>query len=405
MAFWLELAQGVILPLKKKEFRYFFLAQSLSLLGRWVQTTAQRWLLYDLTDSTTYLGLLGALGSFPILLFSLPAGVLTDHLSKKKILVLAQLIGAFMAMLLALLTFAGLVRPWHILALAFGLGIAVSLEFPVRNAFIYEIVGKQDLISALSLHSLAFNLSRFLGPALAGWLMGSLGFGFCFLFNALSYLPVAGIIPFIELKENQKQKSGNLLLSLKKGLIYALRHTRIREILLLIVGVSVGLFPYAILLPALVREAYHGGGREFTFLMSANGLGALAGALFAGTLGRYISHRKLIYLAASSLTLLILALSFSRNLYLAAGLLLAAGFFMVNIITNANAYVQSLCEDEMRGRVLGLFSWCFLGLFPLGSLFWGFLAQRLGTPVTLRISTILAGLVIFILGLRGLKNA
>jgi len=405
MAFWLELVEGILLPLKNKGFRYFFVAQSLSLLGRWVQTTAQRWLLYELTGSTTYLGLLGALGSLPGLLFALPSGALADHLSKKKVLVSAQLIGALMAGLLAILTFAHLVRPWHILALAFGLGIAAFLEFPVRNAFIYEIVGKQDLLSALSLHSLAFNLSRFLGPALAGWFMGTLGFGFCFLFNALTYLPVAGVVPFIELQENQKHRSRNLLGALREGLTYAWKQVRIREILWLTVVVSLGLFPYAILLPALVREAYQGGGKEFTFLMSVNGLGALGGALFAGTLGRHFSPRKLVHVAASSLSLLILGLSLSRKLYLAAGLLLAAGFFTVNIIMNANAYVQSLCEDEMRGRVLGLFSWCFLGLFPLGSLFWGFWAQRWGTPLTLKISALLAGLVIFFHSSRSLKDA
>ena len=400
MAFWLEWVHGLVWPLKQKGFRYFFLAQSLSLLGRWVQTTAQRWLLYDLTGSTTYLGLLGALGSFPILLFSLPAGVLTDRLSKKKVLILSQLIGAFMALTLALLVFAERIQPWHILALAFGLGIAVSLEFPVRNAFIYEIVGKQDLISALSLHSLAFNLSRFLGPALAGCLMGGPGVGFCFLFNALSYLPVAGVISLVENREHPKRDSRNLWFSLKEGLRYALRHPRIREVLWLLLMVSLGLFPYAILLPALVREAYQGGGGEFTLLMSANGLGALAGALFAGTWGRRIPPRKLIYLAAEGLALLILGLSFSRSLHLSVVILLAAGFFMVNIIMNANAYVQGLCEDGMRGRVLGLFSWCFLGLFPLGSLFWGFWAQKIGTPFTLGISSALAGLAIFISGLR-----
>ncbi len=405
MALWLEIAQGAFFPLKNRTFRYFFMAQSLSLLGRWVQATAQRWLLYDLTSSTTYLGLLGALGSFPLLLFSLPAGVLADHLSKKKVLITAQLIGATMAFLLGILVLGDWVRPWHILALAFGLGVGVALEFPVRNALIYEIVGKDDLVSALSLHSLAFNLSRFIGPALAGWLMGTLGLPFCFFFNSLSYLPVAGTVAFVEFRESTSRRNGNLLLALTEGLRFARRTPAVRETLLLLAGISVGLFPYAILLPAFVREALGGGAREFTFLMSVNGLGALVGAGFAGTFGRHLSRRKLIYLAALGLTVAVLGLTFVSGKIPAALALALGGFCMVNVVMNANAYVQSVSPDEIRGRVLGLFSWCFLGLLPAGSLLLGWAAREIGTPEALRGAALLAGSWLMLVYLIGGRRA
>ncbi|HFC96866.1 MAG TPA: MFS transporter [Thermosulfurimonas dismutans] len=397
MAFWLELAQGLILPLRRKYFRYFILAQGLSLLGRWVHTTAQRWLLYELTGSSAYLGLLGALGSFPVLLFALPAGVLADRLPKKKILVAAQLLAAASAFFLFLLTFLGLVRPWHILLLAFLMGTGVALEFPVRNAFIYDLVGKDDLVSALSLHSLAFNLSRFLGPALAGWFMAALGLSFCFLFNSLSYLPVASAVILITLPENRRPSRGNLLSALHEGLGYAARKRSLQGILLLVALVSLGLFPYAVLLPALTRELYHGGAREFSIFMTANGLGALVGALFAGTLGRRLPLPKVIFSSALLLPGAIYLLASWGNFFLGAGLLSLVGFLMVNIIMNGNARVQTLCEDEMRGRVLGLFSWCFFGLFPAGSLLAGAVAEKIGTAGALKLFAFIAGSLILLL--------
>ncbi len=397
MAFWLELAQGLILPLRRRHFRYFILAQGLSLLGRWVHTTAQRWLLYDLTGSSAYLGLLGALGSFPVLLLALPAGVIADHFSKKKVLFAAQLIAAFSAFCLFLLTFFGVVRPWHVLLLAFALGVGVALEFPVRNAFIYDMVGKDDLVSALSLHSLAFNLSRFLGPALAGWFMAVSGLAYCFLFNAASYFPVATAVLFISLPENRKPSRSNLFLALKEGLAYVAHRRAIKGILLLVALISVGLFPYAVLLPALTRELYHGGAREFSIFMTANGLGALMGALFAGTLGRGLPLPKVIFSSALLLPGAIYLLASWVNFFLGAGLLSLVGFLMVNIIMNGNARVQTLCEDEMRGRVLGLFSWCFFGLFPAGSLLAGAVAEKVGAAEALKILALISGGLILLL--------
>ncbi|MBX6423291.1 MFS transporter [Thermosulfurimonas sp. F29] len=397
MAFWVELAQGLVLPLRRKHFRYFIMAQGLSLLGRWVHTTAQRWLLYELTGSSAYLGLLGALGSFPVLLLALPAGVIADHFSKRKVLIAAQSVAALSAFLLFLLVFTGLIRPWHILLLAFLLGVGVALEFPVRNAFIYDMVGREDLVSALSLHSLAFNLSRFLGPALAGWLMAFSGLAYCFLFNAASYLPVMTAVALMDLPEERKPPRTGLFLSLREGLSYAARRPAIKGVLLLVMLVSVGLFPYAVLLPPLTRELYHGGAREFSFFMAANGLGALLGAGFAGTLGRRLPQGRLIFFSALLLPPAIFFLTLGGGI-LKGGLLLAlVGFLMVNIIMNGNARVQTLCEDEMRGRVLGLFSWCFFGLFPAGSLFWGAVAERVGAAPALRIAALVSGGLIFLL--------
>ncbi len=387
--------------IKKPEFLAFFLAQGLSLFGRWVQATAQRWLLYELTSSTTYLGLLGATGSVPMLLLSIPAGVVTDRISRKKVFVASQLFGAACAAALGALTFFDLVRPWHILAVAFLLGMGVALEFPVRNTLIYEIVGKEDLVSAISLHSFAFNLSRFLGPAFAGWLMTAYGFSSCFFLNALSFLPVSLVVLSIRLNGKNGPSSNakeGLFSSLKEGLFFVHKTPEVREVLVLVAGISLGVFPYAILLPAFAGEVFGGGAGTFTTMMVANGLGALLGAAFVTLFGKRLPKEKVIRASVLGISLSVFLLSLVEVFTLALGLVFLAGLFGVTTVTNANARVQSLCPDEVRGRVMGLFSWCFLGLLPAGSLVLGTAASYLGIRTTLGTSSLLVilGLGLFL---------
>ena len=373
-----EIASNILLPLRIRNFRLFFLGQSISLIGTWIHTTAQRWLLYELTNSAFYLGVLGAVSSLPVLLFSLPAGYLADHLPKRNLLILSQTVASLQAGVLAALVYLGLVEVWHVLALAFVLGSTVALEFPVRHSFIYELVGKEPLVTALSLHSTAFNLARFLGPAIAGFLMGRFGLGSCFLVNALSYGPVILALLLIRLPGPKKAEIKNPLEGLREGLAFAWRVLPIRATLTLIAVTSVFLLPYAVLLPVLTRERFGGGAEEFSFLMAANGLGALAGALFMASFGRRLKRDRFILANLALLCLWLGATVLTRELKAAALFLVLAGFHMVSMFTSANAHLQLHASDELRGRVLSLFSLSFLGLFPLGSTLSGTLAQFLG---------------------------
>ncbi len=374
-----EIATNLFLPLRIRNFRIFFLGQSISLIGTWIHTTAQRWLLYELTDSAFYLGLLGAVGSLPILLFSLPAGYLADHLPKRQLLLISQTIASLQAGLLAGLVYFDLVQVWHVLALAFVLGVTVALEFPVRHSFIYELVGKEPLVTALSLHSTAFNLARFLGPALAGFLMVRFGLESCFLANALSYLPVIMALMIIKLPNAQKIPIKKPLEGLSEGLKFAWQMLPIRATLFLIATTSVFLLPYAVLLPVLARQRFGGAAEEFSLMMAANGLGALCGALFMAGFGRKIRRDRFIVLNLVFLSLWLAGVVITSHLRVATLCLLVAGFHMVCMFTSANAHLQLQATDELRGRILSIFSLCFLGLFPLGSFISGTLAEYFGT--------------------------
>lgn len=378
MPFWEEMTTNLLLPLRIRNFRLFFIGQSISLIGTWVHTTAQRWLLYELTDSAFYLGLLGAMGSLPVLLFSLPAGYLADHLPKRNLLLLSQSVAMLQAGILAALVITGQVKVWHVLGLAFVMGCTVALEFPVRHSFIYELVGKEPLVTALSLHSTAFNLARFLGPALAGFLLAHFGLGSCFLVNALSYLPVIFALLSISLPNTRRGRAKRPLEGLLEGLRFAWKNYTIRATLSLIAVTSVFLLPYAVLLPVLVRERFGGGGEEFSFVMAANGLGALCGALFMASFGKELKRDRFILLNLALLCLWLSATVLAQHIYTAAFCLLLAGFHMVCMFTSANAHLQLNATDELRGRILSLFSLSFLGLFPLGSMLSGMLSEHLG---------------------------
>ncbi len=378
MPFLEAVTANILLPLRIRNFRLFFFGQSISLIGTWIHTTAQRWLLYELTHSAFYLGILGAVSSLPVLLFSLPAGYLADSLPKRKLLVISQTIACLQAGILAALVYTGLVQVWHVLGLAFVLGTTVALEFPVRHSFIYELVGKDPLITALSLHSTAFNLARFLGPAIAGFLMARWGLASCFLTNALSYLPLILILLLINLPNEKKERLKNPLEGLKEGLSFAWRVLPIRATLSLIAVTSIFLLPYAVLLPVLTRERFGGGAEEFSFLMAANGLGALAGAVFMASFGRQIKRDRFILLNLSLLCVWLGASVLTESLKTAAVFLMLAGYHMVCMFTSANAHLQLKADDEVRGRILSIFSLSFLGLFPLGSTLSGILAQYFG---------------------------
>ncbi len=389
-----EIAANILLPLRVRNFRLFFIGQSISLIGTWIHTTAQRWLLYELTDSAFFLGLLGAMGSLPVLLFSLPAGYLADHLPKRNLLLLSQTVASLQAGLLAALVISGQVKVWHVLTLAFVLGCTVALEFPVRHSFIYELVGKEPLVTALSLHSTAFNLARFLGPAIAGFLMAHYGLGSCFLVNALSYLPVILALCLISLSNERKGGTKRPLEGLREGLAFAWRSEAIRATLCLIAVTSIFLLPYAVLLPVLTRQRFGGGAEEFSFIMAANGLGALCGALFMASFGREFRRDRFILFNLALLCGWLAAVVLTINLYAAAFFLLLAGFHMVCMFTSANAHLQLNATDEVRGRVLSLFSLSFLGLFPIGSLLSGTLAQHFGAERVLLFGSIVGVAVV-----------
>ncbi|MBA2847935.1 MFS transporter [Thermosulfuriphilus ammonigenes] len=384
---------GTFASLRHPYFRLFFLGQALCLVGIWMQTTAQRWLILELTDSATILGLLGAVGSLPIFFFSFLAGWLADRLPKRRLLLLAKILGGLQAFLLGLITQLGWVTAWHILVLAGFLGLVNALELPVRQAYLYDLVEPEDITNAVALHSTAFNLARFLGPAAAGMLMVRWGAWPCFYFNALGFLAVVFALLFIPLEGRVERDSRGLLRDLREGLGFVLAHRVVRSVLLLVAAFSICLLPYAVLLPVFGRDILGVGARGYGFLMAANGAGAFTGAIFLASVSTLIDRRRWILRSAFSLLVFLFLFAWSRNFYLSAALLYLSGLSMVFTFNSAISLLQTYSPSELRGRVMGLFSMSFLGLFPLGSLLFGWLAERLSPPQALSAGVFLAALV------------
>ncbi|WP_456431252.1 MFS transporter [Thermosulfuriphilus sp.] len=385
---------GTFASLRHPYFRLFFLGQAACLIGIWMQTTAQRWLVLELTNSPAILGLLGAVGSLPVFFFSFLAGWLADRLPKRRLLLLAKGLGGLQALTLGFITQMGWVTAWHILSLAAFLGLVNALELPVRQAYLYELVEPEDITNAVALHSSAFNLARFLGPALAGLLMARWGAWPCFYLNALGFLAVVLALFFIPLEGKIRKDSRGLFGDLREALSFVVGHPLIRSVLLLVATFSICLLPYAVLLPVFGRDILGVGARGYGFLMAANGAGAFTGAIFLATVAALIDRRRWIIRSAFLLLISLLAFAWSRHFYLSVGLLYLSGINMVFTFNSAISLLQTSSPSELRGRVMGLFSMSFLGLFPLGSLFFGWLAERFDPQQALSLGVFLAAIAI-----------
>lgn len=380
-------AAGTFAALRHRNFRLFYFGQILSLVGTWMQSTAHGWLVLELTDSELLLGLVTAAGSLPILLFTLYAGVVADRRDKRAILVAAQCGALLLALALAVLTDTGRITIGWILTLVLLSGVANSFEIPTRQSFFAELVEKGDLTNAIALNSSAFNLTRIVGPALAGVLIGSVGIAACFYANAVSYLavlaglllirrpPVAALAPAESVHEN-----------LREGVRFVWNHRLARALVALIAIASVFGFPYAMLLPVFARDILQVGAPGLGWLLSATGVGSLAGGITVAALGARVRRGRLLLAAATGFALLVGAFALSRSLPLSLLLLAATGFCIIPFTATVNALLQSLVPDALRGRVMGVYVFMFLGTTPLGSLQAGAMAKWVGAPVALAIS-------------------
>jgi MFS family permease len=384
------LAAGTFAAFRHRDFRIFYSGQILSLVGTWMQSTAQGWLVLELTDSELLLGLVTAAGSLPILLFTLYAGVVADRRDKRDIILTAQCCALVLALALAVLTSTGTITIAWILGLVFLLGIANAFEIPTRQSFFVELVGKEDLTNAIALNSSAFNLTRVVGPALAGMLIGSLGIAACFYANAVSYLAV---ITGLLCMSRRPARPSPAVVSLRENLGEGLRFIWGQRLTSALVGLvaiaSIFGFPYAMLLPVFARDVLHVGAQGLGWLLSATGAGALAGGITVAVIAGRVRRGPLLLTSAACFAVLIGAFSFSRSLPLSLLLLAGAGFSVIPFTATVNALLQSLAPDELRGRVMSVYVFMFLGMTPVGSLQAGAMARWLGAPAALSVSAAL----------------
>lgn len=372
--------------LSNRDYALYWVGLLISATGSWMQNVAQGWLVFDLTGSKLYLGIVGAAGTLPMLFLALPGGVIADRFNKRRITILTQFLAMLQALVLGLLTVTGLIKPWHIVALASFMGLVNSLDVPARQAMTVEIVGKADLLSAVALNSSAFNGARILGPAVAGVIVGVSGAGVCFLVNAASYLAV--IVSLFIIRPTPlgaTSRDVGMISQIREGLAYARRNSLIRDLLLLTGIASVFGLQYGTLIPALAKEVLKVGPERFGILVSSAGVGSVVAAVSVAALGHLFSPRRVVAVGSILAPLGIVALSLTRQYLLAATCLVVIGFGMMLFLAVSNSLVQVAAPDELRGRILSLRTLVFMGVAPIGSLQVGWLAQHFGVQTSLTI--------------------
>ena len=374
--------------LRHRNYRLFFYGQLVSLIGTWMQTTALSWYVYQVTDSKLLLGLVSAVGSAPMMLFSIWGGSLADRHSKRDILVATQVAQMLCAFILALAVLLHFATPAFILIVTGLNGIALGFDMPARQAFTVEMTSREDLLNAISLNSSIFHGARVLGPAVAGFLVAVIGVALCLFVNAFSFIAVIAGLMMMRLPATEPNVERPEVRAWE-GVVYALKHPRLRMIMILFLVVGVFGWSYSVLMPAFARDTLHLGANGFGALLAASGVGALAGSLMVATWGHLFPPRQLalggIYVFAISL----LTFAFCRSFYLSLAPLFGTGLGMLLFFSTSNTTVQTIVPDDMRGRVMGLWSLLFGAMIPLGSLEAGALAHWIGTPPTLVIGALI----------------
>ena len=384
---------------KYRNYRLFFGGQCISLIGTWMQSVALSWLVYRLTGSPLLLGITGFAAQAPSLLMAPLSGPAADLFDRRKILILTQILSMLQSLALALLVLYGSPQVWQIIALAAALGVINAFDMPARQSFIVELVEKrEDLANAIALNSSMFNSARLIGPSIAGICIAAFGEGVCFLANALSYTAVIFALLAMRLSPARATGSGKKRGGFKEGLRYAFGFPPIKYLMLMLAAGSLLGMPYAVLMPAYVREILHGGPRTLGFTMACSGAGALLGALRLAGRRHPAGLERGIPLFTGIFGLGLLAFSFSTNVALSAFFISFASFGMISFMASANTVIQTLVEDDKRGRVMALYSVSFMGMAPFGSLLAGWTASRIGVAHTMTLNGffLLAATMLFV---------
>jgi MFS family permease len=375
--------------LKYPNYRLWFWGQMISLFGTWMQATAQAFMIFELTHSSAYLGLAGFATGIPTWLFMLYAGVVSDRMSRRRLMIITQISMMILAFITAGLAFAHVIRPWHIIVLAFGFGVTNAFDAPPRQAIVQELVDHEDMTNAIALNSTMFNTGTALGPALGGVTYALFGPAWCFTINGLSFIAVIAALARMKLEPFVPRPHKNSILTdLKEGLHYVATHPLIRTIISLIGVVSLFGISFATLMPAWAVKILHGNATTNGILQSVRGFGALVCALLIASLGRFKFRGKLLTFGSFMFPILLLAFAFIRSLPLSLVVLFSVGFAQILIFNLANATVQTLTPGQLRGRVMSIYALTFFGVMPLGALFIGWTATHAGEPIAIIVNAL-----------------
>ncbi len=371
--------------LRHRNYRLFFSGQGVSLIGTWITRIATSWLVYRLTGSVLLLGLVGFAGQIPTLLLSPLTGVLVDRWDRHRILLITQVFSLLQSLALAILTFAGIITVIDIVVLQVLQGVINSFDTPARQAFVVEMIeDRKDLPNAIALNSSMVNGSRIIGPSIGGILIATVGEGWCFMADAISYVAViASLVAMHVTRAERKGTVRPIPEELRTGLRYVTGSRPIRTILILLALVSIMGMPYTVLMPAVATRVLHGGPHTLGFLMTASGTGALAGALYLASRQSVLGLPRVIVFATSTFGAGLIAFSLSTKLWLSIAILPLVGAGFMIQMASSNTIIQTVVQEQLRGRVMAFYTMAFLGTAPIGSLLAGVIADRIGAAHTI----------------------
>ncbi|MGA9048944.1 MAG: MFS transporter [Dehalococcoidia bacterium] len=375
----------VFRALRGRNYRLFFIGQGISLIGTWMQQVAMSWLVYSMTNSAFLLGVVAFSSTIFSFILAPFTGVLVDRLNRHRIVVITQSLSMVQALALTAVVMTGNAAVWNLILLSAVLGIINAVDMPTRQSFVIEMVdNKEDLSNAIALNSSLFNSARLIGPSVAGILVATIGEGLCFLANGLSFIAVIACLLAMKISPKPAgTEQPDFFKGMKEGLNYAFGFAPIRNIILLLSFASLVIMPYTVLLPVFASQILKGGASILGFLTTAAGVGALVGAIYMATRKSVVGIVRILVIASLIFGVGLIMLSFTRVLWLSLMAMSLAGFGMVVTMASCNTFLQSIADDDKRGRVMGFYVMAFMGLAPFGSLLYGGLASSIGTPATL----------------------
>ena len=369
--------------LRHRNYQLFFSGQLISLVGTFMQSVAESWLVYRLTGSAALLGVTAFASQIPVFILAPIGGIVADRANRHRIILITQTTSMVLPLVLATLVFTGGVQVWHVFVLAAALGIVNAFDIPARQAFYLEMVARDDLVNAIALNSSIVNGARAIGPAIAGVLVAAVGEGWCFLVNGLSYLAViAGLLMMQVPTRDRRTHSRTALADMAEGFRFVAHATPIRALLLLVGIASFAGLPYSVLMPMFADSILHSGPRGFGWLMGASGIGSLCGALGLASrtgirgLGRWVG------VSAVAFGVTLMGFAVARVFWVSFAMLVLVGWSIITQLASSNTLIQSMVPDALRGRVMAVYSMMFMGMSPIGALVAGWIAERIGAPDT-----------------------
>ena len=385
--------------LKYKNYRYFFYGQSISLIGTWMQRIATPWLVYKVTGSVYLLGVVGFAGQIPTFLIAPFAGAIVDRYNRYKILVLTQVLAMIQALVLAFLVLNNSIQVWEIILLSISLGIINAFDMPSRQSLVVDMIDKrEDLGNAIALNSSMVSGARILGPSIAGILITITGEGTCFLLNAISYIFVIVFLLMMKITPRiTKKQDTHVIKGFIEGFKYTFGFMPLRYVIVLLALISFMGMPYTLLMPIFAKNILHGGAHTYGFLMGAAGIGALCGSMYMASRKNVLGMTKIIAWAAATFGIGLVAFSLSHFFLLSFALMLIVGIGFTLQMASSNTHLQTIVDDDKRGRVMSLYAMAFMGTAPFGSYFAGTMASLIGAPYTLLVGGVacIIGAIVF----------